>query len=836
VALGRLRRGCDIAVCDGPAGRAVLDLVRGLERERRPRLVIWLLDPLETLPRIVSPPDGTALLVLPAQVDAPGFVRDFLYGLIHDYPLHEAFKAALRGSGLTYAAPGFSAAGPPWLVADPLTNQGLRMADAYESLTQEASQLARGVQLGQIRELLEGVPEEEAGLHGFVFEGLRRAESRWPEVEELVRNRRIPTFSFNQEVEGLVPLAAAKHRIEMARAAHAEVEEGLREVTRDPMAVDEIARKQDRRVEVEMDIVVAGDDGTLFYRPAEPERDRALAPGQGCRVRVYVGAPSARSIVEGEVPPIDPLLPETDDDGHDLDIVFFEKDFELRSARLQRVRLPRLGGTPPVEFELRAPERTGTAHGRIMVFHENQLLQSFLLTVSVTEYAEVFDDSEIRVGLEWGRSARFTNLDALGERAISMGFNQDPDGSHTLFVKKGDAAPAPVLLPELAVDDWTRRFREILERYAWNEGRTGPGFDFRLEGAAAPGPRFAAAIRELATLGGGIHTQLFQRRGTGLGPLLRNLRKQGDRALQIARHDPNFAFPWSIVYDFPLPKEISGRPPAPVCVGEAFDDGITATPSSRRGCPHNPGRDVYCVEGFWGVRHRLEQLMPNGRRADETIVVRGEADRPGVRLALSIRTDDVENLDTGLHQALSSAVGGLGADEDLLDLLWDESRRPLALVILGHLAVKAVDGEPAGERILLFPRETLPADIPPDLWLQPNDIVQRTKDDYPMVGDPAPLVFLMACDSGATEIAELTGFVTSLADAGAGAVIGTESTVFASLASRFAREVILELWEGERTLGEAVQTFNRRLLRAGIPVPFAFSAVGNTDLRIEVTP
>jgi hypothetical protein len=157
-------------------------------------------------------------------------------------------------------------------------------------------------------------------------------------------------------------------------------------------------------------------------------------------------------------------------------------------------------------------------------------------------------------------------------------------------------------------------------------------------------------------------------------------------------------------------------------------------------------------------------------------------------------------------------------------------------VILGHLAVKAVDGEPAGERILLFPRETLPADIPPDLWLQPNDIVQRTKDDYPMVGDPAPLVFLMACDSGATEIAELTGFVTSLADAGAGAVIGTESTVFASLASRFAREVILELWEGERTLGEAVQTFNRRLLRAGIPVPFAFSAVGNTDLRIEVTP
>ena len=48
------------------------------------------------------------------------------------------------------------------------------------------------------------------------------------------------------------------------------------------------------------------------------------------------------------------------------------------------------------------------------------------------------------------------------------------------------------------------------------------------------------------------------------------------QVLQFVRHDPNYAFPWTALYDFKLPAELAGQPVPPVCLG--------TRDSGRAGC------------------------------------------------------------------------------------------------------------------------------------------------------------------------------------------------------------------------------------------------------------
>ena len=96
---------------------------------------------------------------------------------------------------------------------------------------------------------------------------------------------------------------------------------------------------------------------------------------------------------------------------------------------------------------------------------------------------------------------------------------------------------------------------------------------------------------------------------------------------------------------------------------------------------------------------------------------------------------------------------------------------------------------------------------------------------------PNTVILLLACGSSTTDVTTLNDIVTSLASAGAGAVIGTESPVFPRLVCRFGREVTQDLFAG-RNLGVAVTDFHRRLLRSGNPLAFAFTCIGSLELEL----
>jgi hypothetical protein len=216
-------------------------------------------------------------------------------------------------------------------------------------------------------------------------------------------------------------------------------------------------------------------------------------------------------------------------------------------------------------------------------------------------------------------------------------------------------------------------------------------------------------------------------------------------------------------------------------------------------------------------------------------VVRRPAGRPGVMLATGLGDASAAQLATDLGSKLGAELAVLGKDDDLLDLLWDPARRPAVLVVLGHLETRERSGEPRGPRIVLLPKSTWPppGKVPDVHWLMPAALSEMVQDRGRWTDDPRTLVLLMACSSAATEVGTVNDLVTTLAPVGVAAVVGTETPVFSKLAARFAQEVTLAMWsDGTRTLGEAVQAFNRTLIRSGNPLAFAFTCVGNADLTL----
>lgn len=574
-----------------------------------------------------------------------------------------------------------------------------------------------------------------------------------------------------------------------------------------PKVTAEMRERQERRVNIALQSLESSP-----VRAIKP--DRTLRRSGLYRLRVQIGQRSKESLVVGEAPGVDSLLPPAGPKGHTLDVVVYEKDFSLLlSSRVQTLRLPETGGSEPVYFDLRAPERKGKARLRVKVYYRNQLLQSFLLEAVIADQEQKAEKPSpaLRVDLAYSRTARFTNLEVFKERALSIGVNQDPEGGSHLFMFKVGKAAEAIDVSEKILDEQIGKFRKLLQD-ATVDAKGRPRFPTALPPVAPPGEDFYQVIRDLAEAGSNLYDALLVRLSPALEERFQQIARSADGTLQIMRDDPSYVFPWSILYDFGLPERIVGGPPAPVCLG-----GEEGKP-----CAHGPGDDVYCVRGFWGIRHALEILMARGGvTEDEVTAVEREAREGAVCLATGAQDEPTQLFVAEMEKSLGTGIRVIGGAEDVLDLLWDEQRRPALLIVLGHLETEEIVGEPPGPRIVLAPKKK---------WLRAKAITARERKAGEWRHQPRSVVLLMACGSGATEVSTLNDFVTSLSSAGAAAVVGTECLVFTKLVTLFAREVTGALWSGKVTLGEAIKNLRRRLVSAGNPLAFVFSAAGNADL------
>jgi hypothetical protein len=96
----------------------------------------------------------------------------------------------------------------------------------------------------------------------------------------------------------------------------------------------------------------------------------------------------------------------------------------------------------------------------------------------------------------------------------------------------------------------------------------------------------------------------------------------------------------------------------------------------------------------------------------------------------------------------------------------------------------------------------------------------------------------MACGSATTNVAKVNDFVLALNAAGAGAIVGTECTVFSDFACEFSQYLILQLWKSPSanrpvSLGEAMTAFRIEKLESGDPRAFVFRSIGDAELTLQ---
>jgi hypothetical protein len=656
---------------------------------------------------VKGPPNDTQLAA----------VNSFLVALSHDLPLHDA----LVGARALHPAVSID------LSASPASLHDLRLSAAWGVLERELAALSGTVGPGSAQQLRQQL-------------AVQPGTSAYDDVDELVTgvtDARTMHVDFARETLGLHPLARARRSLAVAEAATHRLQTAgpisrATDTAQPPRVVNIGVRRGD-------DMVAAPDADSVYV-----EATRSLVAGGRYDLDVQIGAPWRHSLVVDDPKDAQIQLPD-EDTGTELQISLFSDDVTVVGASTQALYVPSAGPSAVMTFALVLPSGPRTTRVRLSVFHRDNLIQTLRLDVPIT-IEEVVHSSPILVArLEHSATRDWTNVEQLGNRALSLTLNADGVGGHRLFLKRGEiTATLPV--------DATR------EHHAANEIR-------QILTRTIDRPSDAAAtVWQLAQQGQRVYHWIRNRLDDDAADAIRALRSSVDQTIQVVRADHDQAIPWALLYDWSLPETVLGDDPPPVCFGRLDAGGP---------CAHGANDRAVCVLGFWGMRHRMEELLADPTVRD--IPWRVAVGNPSVLVALGVEDDATEALERRLPQVVEpGAVRTLTRQDRLLDALFDPTR-PGIVLVLGHNETADIFGEPTGPRIQL---------LTADRWLQGKGISQ-SEDKHGRWQPPHSIVLLLSCASAAPAVTELTSYLSALQAVKAGAIVGTECDVYSDLAVEF---------------------------------------------------
>ena len=758
-------------------------------------------------------------------------VKSLVYGIVHDQPLHEAVTSTLSEVGA-----------PITLISDPGANESLRMIDAISAIVEEAKQLSDRMAFDRdaMHRLLDQAERGRArkqGPRGLAFErAAPSAPKKLTSADERLSAVWHSELSFDEETLGMKPMADAAASIREVRTDASVIAATLNRAIADPERRRALYPHEERRT----DIAILRHDLRGSGRGVFVPKQMTLRRRGQYRVRVQIGRLLPTSIVDGTVPPIDAFLPPpSSEDGHVLTVILYPLDFTSASATSKPLVLPRQGPSESVYFDVIAPKEAGNARMRVAIYYElppdllkmagrldrfhNQLVQSFVITTEIDVFERQTEAKVTTARVEVTQRVAFDRLQSLKPRLASLGFNENPHGSHE-FHFKGAAQHGNARVDPTAASESMKTLRSILEEatYVGEAPHRGPRFP-EVSTLASGGQResdFDTCIRRLGRAGHDLWLALRLPLPEKERAVLNDIRAANDRVLQIIRFNPTYVFAWSMLYDYPRPAEQPGGAEAPVCKG--FLREKEANPIScgdcLADCLHPDKSEAFCAWGFWGFRHSVEQVLHAPSREDETIQIVEPVRAPSVGVNVGIKGTYADTLihDLEIDLAEHGGVLSIVSPRQLISTLWSDTERPAIVILLGHYQNHSELGpgiQTAGGG-----------------WLMLSDVADRE----PAWRKPNAIVVLAACESAADDLRTLVSFVNEFANARAAAVVGTETDVFEGLACRLAKAMARDL-TADRTLGDAILDFRRSLLRLLSPLGLTVTAYGDADLHLGET-
>lgn len=754
--------------------------------------------------------------------DPVNVVRDLLDEIIHDKPLHLAVAFARRHAD---ALPNHASVvdqirawrNGPRLYADPEVNEWFRLSKTLPYVSKIAGRpfaLSQGAQLsefiGRLGNLTSRSTAKQFQTH---VSELDRASAE-------LRSAFETGIHFDRESTGLLRIAsvlAAHDALERSESANLAAVQAL---LQDEQVADALQHSQGRKVDAQMFFL----SGQGVPHPVD--RTSPLMPGSLVRLAVHIGQRGKDSLIVGEPPTLDPLLPPLENElQHQIDFVVFPKDFSLLGwqGAMQTAALPRFGGTDTVSWDLRVPaldsvkgDKAPQAELRFSVYFRNQLLQSFRLTAALSTDRSLQSDTGVEIVCDFSQTQRFGKLDALGARVLSLSLNDSANGTHTLMLKEGGKEPVAIEWTKPQLVEYTQALRKTLEAAIWEEDRIRFGFDMRtLQVVAGPdsNDEFDAVVRAMAYAGKALMDQLIFRHASGEAVLdmLSAVLAEHDKTVQVVLLSADYALPWSLLYDYDIPAVMPDTL-VPVCRGVDGDGPCTCGPESNTGI---------CLRGFWGFRHVIEQLAPT-RPPDR--------DTPGLiaKTRTSYTLGMLRTISDEFVDALPHTMPGLPSftwfdypdcSRPLFDIMKEKGDRPSIVLYVGHQSRGSTQfAEPILVSSGKFP------------MLQLSDIAKQVLKRASWT-EPRSLVLLMGCGTATTRVDTGLSFATAFLQLGAIGVLGTECDIATSIAARVARDVVTAL-ASAKTMGVALKETIWNLAQQGCPVGLAFSYIGPVDVRL----
>jgi hypothetical protein len=468
-------------------------------------------------------------------------------------------------------------------------------------------------------------------------------------------------------------------------------------------------------------------------------------------------------------------------------------------------------------FPVRTPSRSGTYRLRCSIYYEQLLIQSRLITARVMVRPRQFKNA-LRSAVDYtlSRTMQPSHLAGMAPHRLSLMVNSNGNGTFGLRVF-GETIKDDASFDGQELQDLIDQARGGLRTAAWGDAQPWqPDKQYRYDRGGNFNQLKGDLIR-LAKRGYSFYDHIIDRFSGGAKKskaLAALMLKPGH--VQIAlKESARHILPAAMIYDYPLDgglKDANFK----ICesFSKAFNGGASLENSDcfKGACPTRADSKTVCPSGFWGYRHYLGMPLSDTEDIPTEIAWQGSPHLTiGVSTNLQLRAD---------HQkALNALKPGLAWDyADTRDAVFTSLKEshPHLVYFYCH---GGLDHNEAYIKVG-------PADGPVIVRanLREQDIEWQ---------DPRPLIFINGCHTTALEPEQALEFVTSFVEvANAAGVIGTEITIFESLARSFAEDCLRRFIVDGKSIGEAIREARLALLKAGNPLGLVYIPFVITNLRM----
>ena len=480
-------------------------------------------------------------------------------------------------------------------------------------------------------------------------------------------------------------------------------------------------------------------------------------------------------------------------------------------------------------FPVHTPSQAGSYHLRCHVYYRQNLLQSWYVTAQVMPEPAVQSHSVLTAVLDYVLSKQLavSQLQQMGEAQFSLLVNEKSKGSHTFrfFGRQGDEfVKEDVSIHEGTLQDLIKMTRALLREITWGDSKLyNKEKHYRYENMEDVN-QFQHDLIRMAIRGYRLYDAI-------INPLVGN--RQQERHLLSLMRTPgqvqislkevaNLVIPVAMIYDYKL---YDNKLLAEYSVCESFLSSLEqATPLEetqcfRGECPASRQLStIVCPSGFWGYRHQLGLPVSVSQALDAPVCITSQQP-PSLTVAVST---DVRLRRRQEHETVLKSLGCswhyADSTEQILTVMQEETAQVVYFYCHGGL------------------RNNLPF---LSLGLPNSDpltrAMLRAADIY--WDKVRPLIFINGCHTTALEpdkaLNLVSGFVETAQAAG---VIGTEITIFESLAAPFAETFLQKFLLEGQTVGEAIRGARLRFLAEGNPLGLVYIPFVIPGLKLQFRP